>query len=383
MRTPTLASGFLFMLLLCFGMQTVVAQPIIQPPSGDNNKSTITQYIGALVSVTVNYSSPNVTGPAGEDRKGKIWGELVPYGLTDQGFGTSKAAPWRAGANENTTITFSHDVMVQGQPIKAGTYGFFIIVEKTGPWTLIFSNNHTAWGSFFYNQQEDALRVTATPSDAPYTEWLTYEFTDRQQDQATCALVWENKMIPFVIKVPDINKLYVDNMRRQLQNATGFKWENWNDAAAYCVTKKVNLDEALTWSENAISLPFIGEENFTTLSTKSQVLDALGRKEDSEVTMQKAIRHPTATALQVHFYGRQLITQGKKEEAMKIFEYNQKEHPKEWVVNVGMARGYSAMGNYKSALKYAKIAYETAPDPQNKESMKQAVAKLESGQDIN
>ncbi|MBP9883415.1 MAG: DUF2911 domain-containing protein [Chitinophagales bacterium] len=383
MRIPTLASGFLFMLLLCFGIRTVVAQPIIQPPSGDNNKSTITQYIGALVSVTVNYSSPNVTGPAGEDRKGKIWGELVPYGLTDQGFGSSKAAPWRAGANENTTITFSHDVTVQGQPIKAGTYGFFIIVEKTGPWTLIFSNNHTAWGSFFYNQAEDALRVTATPSDAPYTEWLTYAFTDRQPDQATCALIWENKMIPFVIKVPEINKLYVDNMRRQLQNATGFKWENWNDAAAYCVTKKVNLDEALTWSENAISLPFIGEENFTTLSTKSQVLDALGRKEESEATMQKAIRHPTATALQVHFYGRQLITQGKKEEAMKIFEYNQKEHPKEWVVNVGMARGYSAMGNYKAALKYAKTAYESAPDPQNKESMKQAVAKLESGQDIN
>lgn len=78
-----------------------------------------------------------------------------------------------------------------------------------------------------------------------------------------------------------------------------------------------------------------------------------------------------------------MLTQGKKEEALKVFQKNEKDHPTEWVVNVGLARGYSAMGNFKSALKYAKIAYEGAPDPQNKESMKQAVAKLEAGKDIN
>ncbi|MBK9733024.1 MAG: DUF2911 domain-containing protein [Chitinophagaceae bacterium] len=369
--------------LLIGAHHSAFSQGLIQPPNGENNRCLVTQYIGSLVSVTVTYNSPNVTGPGGEDRKGKIWGELVPYGFNDLGFGTSKAAPWRAGSNENTAITFSHDVMVQDKPLKAGTYGFFIVAEKEGPWTLIFSNNSTAWGSFFYDQSQDALRVTTTPQDAPFTEWLTYEFTDRELDHATCALIWENKMIPFIIKVSNMTQLYVDNMRRQLQNSTGFNWQSWNDAATYCLTNKTNLEEALQWSENSISLPFIGQENFATLSTKSQILSALGREDESKATMERAINHPTATALQVHFYGRQLLTQGKKEEALKVFQKNEKDHPTEWVVNVGLARGYSAMGNFKSALKYAKIAYEGAPDPQNKESMKQAVAKLEAGKDIN
>ncbi|HUM46976.1 MAG TPA: DUF2911 domain-containing protein [Chitinophagales bacterium] len=381
-KTLTRFSSFILLLLICTNLNSF-AQNLIQPPNGDNNRSVVTQYIGSLVSVTVTYNSPNVTGPAGEDRKGKIWGELVPYGFNDLGFGTSKEAPWRAGSNENTTITFSHDVMVQDKPLKAGTYGFFIVAQKEGPWTLIFSNNSTSWGSFFYDQSQDALRVTTLPQEAPFHEWLTYEFTDRELDHTTCALLWENKMIPFSIKVPNMTQLYVDNMRRQLQNSTGFDWQNWNDAATFLLTNKTNLDEALKWSENSISLPFVGVENFTTLSTKSQILDAMGKKDESKELMEKAIRHPTATPLQVHFYGRQLLGQGKKEDAMKVFQMNEKQHPTEWVVNVGMARGYSAMGNYKSALKYAKIAYEKAPDPQNKESMKQAVAKLENGQDIN
>ena len=371
----------LLLMVACSGQS--FAQVITQPPSGDNNRCMVTQYIGSLVYVTVTYNSPNVTGPAGEDRKGKIWGELVPYGFNDLGFGSSKAAPWRAGANENTTITFSHDVLVQDKPLKAGTYGFFVVAEKDGPWTLIFSNVSTAWGSFFYDQSQDALRVTANPQEAPFTEWLTYEFIDRDTDQATCALIWENKMIPFTIKVPGMTQLYVDNMRLQLQNSAGFKWQGWNDAAQYCLTHHVNLDEALLWSDNAIHLPFIGEENFTTLSTRSQLLSAVGKEEESKALMQKAINHPTATPIEIHLYGRQLLTAGKKEDAMKVFELNAKKNPTDWVVNVGLARGYSAMGNYKTALKYAKIAYEKAPDPQNKENMKQAVAKLEQGQNIN
>ena len=119
---------------------SALAQSISIPPSGDNQKSSVTQWIGP-VAVTIQYSSPNVHGPNGEDRKGHIWGELVHYGFIDQGYGTSKAAPWRAGANENTTITFSHDVKIGGESIKAGTYGLFLDVEKEGNWNWIFSTN--------------------------------------------------------------------------------------------------------------------------------------------------------------------------------------------------------------------------------------------------
>lgn len=362
---------------------TAFGQAVTLPPSGDNNQCIVTQYIGALVKVTVSYHSPNVTGPAGEDRKGKIWGQLVPYGFNNLGFGTAKESPWRAGANENTTITFSHDVMVQDKPLKAGTYGFFIVAQKDGPWTLIFSNNSTSWGSFFYDPKEDALRVTTTPQEAPFHEWLTYEFTDRETDHATCALIWETKMIPFTIKVPNEKELYVQNLRKELQNSQGFSWNGWNDAANYCVQNKMNLDEALVWANKSINEPGIGEENFNTLSTKAQIFDALGKPDSAAKVMQKAINSPTATVFQIHQYGRQLLGQGKKDEALKAFQLNAKMHPNQWPVNVGLARGYSATGDYKNALKYAKLAYDQAPDPGNKNMLSGAIEKLQKGQDMN
>ena len=364
---------FLFFLLPAKG------QTVTQPPSGDNNRCIVTQYIGALVSVTVTYNSPNVTGPSGEDRRGKIWGQLVPYGYVDQGFGTSKAAPWRAGSNENTTISFSHDVLVQGKPLKAGTYGFFIAPAEHGPWTLIFSKTNTAWGSFFYDEKNDALRVTTIPKDAAFHEWLTYEFIDRETDSAVCALIWETKMIPFTIKVPEIKQVYIGNMRHELENKEGFTWQGWNDAANYCYVNKVNLDEALKWADKAIQL----NENFTDLLTRSEILEALGRKDEAATAQAKAINSPAASALQIHMYGRQLLAQGKKEDALKVWQLNAKNHPKTWPVNVGLARGYSAMGDYKTALKYAKQALEDAPDDANKNNMKSAIAKLEKSQDIN
>jgi len=373
----------LLILFLCLTGTIAFSQTVTGPPSGDNNKCVVTQYIGSLVSVTVTYHSPNVTGPAGEDRKGKIWGQLVPYGFNDLGFGSSKASPWRAGANENTTVSFSHDVLVENKPLKAGTYGFFVVAQKEGPWTLIFSNNSTAWGSFFYDQKDDALRVDVTPQDAPFHEWLTYEFTDRQTDYATCALIWETKMIPFTIKVPNMTQVYTDNMRNELENTAGFTYQGWNDAANYCVQNKTNLEEALKWADNATSLAGIGEENFNTMSTKAMVLDALGKSDESAVLMQKAINHPSASVFQIHQYGRQLIATGKKAEALKVFQQNAKMHPNTWPVNVGLARGYSATGDYKTALKYAKMAYDEAPDPGNKNNMKAAIDKLEKGQDMN
>ena len=139
-------SSTLVILLLC--SVSVWSQTLSTPPSGGNQKSKVTQYIGP-VEVTIAYSSPDVHGPNGEDRTGKIWGEVVHYGFIDQGFGPSKAAPWRAGANENTTITVSHDVKIEGKDLKAGTYGLFLAVTKEGPYTWIFSKNSSSWGSYF------------------------------------------------------------------------------------------------------------------------------------------------------------------------------------------------------------------------------------------
>ena len=204
------------------------------PPSGNNQYGSVTQGIG-LVRVTIEYNSPHVHSPTGEDRHGKIWGGLVPFGMANLGFGScGDQCPWRGGANENTVFTTSHDVKIQGQPLPAGSYGVHFI---PGPeeWTIAFSKNHTSWGSYFYDVKEDALRVKAKPEKSEYHEWLTYEFTERTPDRATAALKWEDLQVPFTIAVDDTASLYMDNLRSELRSSPGFSWQNWHAAARYCL----------------------------------------------------------------------------------------------------------------------------------------------------
>jgi hypothetical protein len=350
----------LLITLFCCLISIVRAQ-ITLPPNGENQKASVSQWMGP-VEVRITYSRPDVHAPDGRDRKDHIWGQLVAYGFTDQGFGTSKAAPWRAGANENTTITFSHDVKVEGKELKAGTYGFFIAVEKEGPWTLIFSNNSESWGSFFYNPAEDALRVQVNAEDAVYTEWLTYGFEDCTRGAAKAFLQWENKKVPFKIEVPQVNELYISTIRNELRSAPGFSWQSWTQAASFCVFNKINLEEALTWADNAISLPFIGQENFNTLQVKSNVLNALNRTEEANKVMDKAINHPTANVQGIHQYGRSLIAAGKPEKAMEVFQLNRKRNPDDlFTTFVGLARGYEALGDKKNAIKNWEIAIKNIP----------------------
>lgn len=349
---------------LLFTSVLAVAQ-VTQPPSGGNQKSSVTQNIG-LVEVTVRYSSPDVHGPNGEDRTGKIWGEVVHYGFIDQGYGTSKAAPWRAGANENTTISFSHDVVVGGKKIKAGTYGLLLDVEKDGPWNWILSSDTGHWGSYYYDAKNDVVRIPATPKECEHTEWLTYNFEDRQLESAALYLQWEKKKVGFTIEVPNAKELYIAQMRDDLQGSmTGFSYQGWIQAAQFCVQNKINLEEALTWAENAVSGTFVGQENFQTLSTKASVLTALGRTDEADATMKKAIDHPTASVNDVHQYGRSLLAAGVTNKAMEIFQFNAKKHPEDkFTPNVGLARGYTALGDKKNAIKHWEIAIKNLPENQ-------------------
>ncbi len=347
-----------FMLFTVWAM----AQAISQPPSGDNQKSKVTQWLGP-VEVSIAYSSPDVHGPNGEDRKGHIWGELVHYGYIDQGFGPAKAAPWRAGANENTVITFSHDVKIEGKDLKAGSYGLFLALDKTGPWTWIFSKNNTSWGSYFYDQREDALRVSTAPQDASYAENLTYSFEDRKLNSAIAYLQWENKRVPFKIEVPNVNELYVNKMREELRSYPGFDYRNWSAAADFCAQNKINLEEALVWADQAMSPGIGGVEDFSSLSTKANVLTALGREAEAEAAMDKAVKIPNTPVGAIHQYARGLLAAGKKEKAMEIFQFNAKTHPEDkFTPNVGLARGYTALGDKKNAIKHWELAIKNLPE---------------------
>ncbi len=176
-----------FALAIPAGAQIVPGLTI--PPSGNNQRASVTQQIGP-VRITIDYSSPAVHGPDGKDRRGQIWGKLVPYGLTDLGYGNGKPGPWRAGANENTVFKVSDNVSIEGKPLPAGRYGLHMI---PGPeeWVVIFSKDSNAWGSFYYDAADDALRVTVKPHKHEYREWLTYEFPTRRPAEAVAELQWE------------------------------------------------------------------------------------------------------------------------------------------------------------------------------------------------
>ncbi|MEO8474531.1 MAG: DUF2911 domain-containing protein [Chryseolinea sp.] len=347
------------------------------PPSGDNQKSSITQWIG-LVNVTIKYSSPDVHTPTGEDRKGHIWGELVHYGFINQGYGPSKAAPWRAGANENTTISFSHDVQIDGKPLKAGTYGLFLDVEKDGPWQWIFSKNSLAWGSYYYDEAEDALRVKSTPAENAYSEWLTFGFDDRQPTSTVAYLTWENKKVGFKIEVPNINELYVDKIRQELDGTDiGFSTDNYVRAARFCAQNKVRLEQGLKWADFAIE----SRKDYSTLSTKGMVLTAMGKDQEAADVMAMAIKEPSASIQDIHQYGRFLLNAGKKEKAMEVFQHNRKQHPEDkFTTYVGLARGYTALGDKKSAIKNWETAIKNLPEDQkvNMAAYKAEIDKLKS-----
>ena len=308
----------LLLVILCLSRLSAFAQELAelaQPPDGDNQKAEVSQWIGP-VKISIAYHSPRVHFK-GAERTGHIWGELIPYGFFDDGFGPSKAMPWRAGANESTTITLSHDVKVEGKDLRAGTYGLFLELEKSGPWSWIFSNNATGWGAYQYDPKNDALRVPASPQDAPFTEFLTYGFDERLPNSAVAFVQWENKRIPFKIDVPNVNDLYVAQIRKQLQSWPGFDYRSWQSAAQFCADNKVNLEEALTWADKAIKEPFRGtgpgREDFSTLQTKAAVLTAMGeirrRRDDGQSDTSTGHR-----GVAVHQYAMRLLRAGKKRE---------------------------------------------------------------------
>ena len=168
---------FVFLAML-IAVAAVAQQPQVSYPRPSQHAS-LTQTIGTT-DMTITYSRPGVKGRA-------IWGALVPYDKV-----------WRTGANEATKISFSDDVTINGQALPKGTYSLHTIPGKD-TWTIIFNKTADQWGSFKYEQAQDALRVTATPRKGPFTEWMEFDVPSLSADQATVELRWENLAVPFTI----------------------------------------------------------------------------------------------------------------------------------------------------------------------------------------
>ena len=315
-----------------------------------SQKAMVMQRIG-LTDITISYHTPLV-----KDRK--IWGDLVPYNEV-----------WRAGANENTTISFSTDVTVEGKVLAAGTYGLHMIPAEN-EWTIIFSKNSTSWGSFFYDKSEDALRVNVKPSASDMQEWLSYYFADPKSNSVTAILRWEKIKVPFKIDV-DVKEVVYQSMKNEMRGLNGFTWQAPLQAARYCLANNIHLDDAMKWANKSIQT----QENFGNLNVKSKLLALKGQTAEADALSKKAIT--VADEAQLNQYGYDLIGQKKIKEAIEIFKTNVKRYPNSWNVYDSLGEIQDMDGNKKDALANYKTALAKAPDNQ-KERINGIIKKIEA-----
>jgi len=359
MQTESKSKTAVLALLVALLALPAVAQEI-QTPFLDLPRvspgATVTQRVG-VAEIGISYHRPAVN-----DRE--VWGALVPY---DQ--------VWRTGANENTVITFSHDVTVEGEPLVAGSYGFHAIPGEES-WQLIFSHDDTLWGSYSYDEANDALRVTVTPTEAPaFQERMLFTFDEVGADSTTVALTWADLRVPFTVGV-DVHAQTLASIEEQLKGVGQFFWMPWNQAAQYCLQEELDCADAMAWIDRSIQ----SEERFENLSIKARLLRKAGEEEQADEVMAKALE--MGNAGQLHNYARQLIGQGEKEKALEVFQRNVRQNPDAWFVELGLARGYSALGRFDEAAEQMKIAVGRAPENQ-KAYVQGLVEQLEKGEDVN
>jgi Protein of unknown function (DUF2911) len=355
MKTPTLKPFAACLAILGLG-GTVSAQNDLNLP--DVSQAAEVKQRIALTDITVKYHRPLVNGR-------KIWGGLVPYGKV-----------WRVGANENTTIEFSDPVSVEGQALPKGTYGLHMIPNPDS-WTVIFSKTNTGWGSYSYKQDEDALRVNVkTRPLAEMKDALEFEFEDLKPDSAAVTLKWEKLGVPFTVSIKDADQT-LQNIRAQLKGRGQFTWQALDQAAQFCLARKIDLDEALRWADASIQ----NEERFDNLSTKADILKALNRPDEAKTAWNRAVQ--IATPVQLYSYGRRLQSQKQGAEAMEIFKEVAKRDAQGVYGDLARARIKSAAGDFAAAASDAKQAQAAAPTDAQKQSIQALINRLEAKQDIN
>ena len=251
------------------------------------------------------------------------------------------------------------------------------MIPNQDSWTVIFSKTNTGWGSYSYDQKDDALRVDVKPRPlAEQKEALEFEFEDLKPNSTAVTLKWEKLGIPFTVSVNDAEQT-LQNIRAQMKGAGQFAWQAPDQAAQFCLTKKINLDEALRWADASIQ----NEERFENLSTKADILKALNRQDEAKTTWNKALEKSAAP--QLYTYGRQLQNQKKGAEAIEIFKDVAKRFPNGVYGDLAQARIKSSTGDFTGALNDAKQAQAAAPSEGQKQAIQGLIDRLQAKQDIN
>lgn len=240
--------------LLLLGALPLAAQIEIPRPSPH---ASVSQTIGTTT-ITIDYHRPGV-------KNRTIWGGLVPYD-----------SPWRMGANEATTISFSDPVKIGGTDVPAGKYSFFAIPARD-KWTLILNKDPEQWGAYGYDQSKDQVRVSVTPAPAAHNEWMRFTIDPMAPSSALVAMHWEKLSVPMTVDV-DVAKIVWKDIDRELASS-------YAAAANFALDRGERLDDGLVWIDRAISA---GENTFN-LWTKARLLQKKGRAAEAIPLMERAI----------------------------------------------------------------------------------------------
>jgi hypothetical protein len=341
------------LLLVMLAAAPAVAQvPQLKAPDA-SPAASLAQTVG-LTEIKLSYHRPAVN-------KRAIWGALVPYGQV-----------WRAGANENTTITFSTDVKVAGKPLAAGTYGLHMI-PTAKEWTVIFSNMSVAWGSFSYDEKEDALRITVTPkTGAPNEERLSYRFDDPGDTKTTLVMAWEKLTVSVPIEV-DTPKIVMASMRAELRGLPRFSWQGWSRAAQYWVQNGGDLTEALAMVDKSIGM----SPTFSNLMTKAFIVEKQGDAAGAKELRAKAF--PLGNETEINQWGYALLVGKKIDDAIEIFRKNVEAHPESFNVFDSLGEALAVKGDKKGAIEAYEKALSLAKDAPNQQRIRDVLARLKKG----
>lgn len=255
-----------------------------------SQKASVTQTVG-VTDLTVTYSRPGVKGRV-------IWGDppttatgtatldnasqrpkdavLVPYGHV-----------WRAGANEATQFIVTDDVIVNGQPLKAGTYSLHMIPGRD-EWTIIFNSDAGQWGSFSYDAAKDVLRIKAKPQTVSENqEWLLFSIDSVTENSAQVGLRWEKLRVPFTVEIKDVNALTIAKARAAVAAAKPDDWRVPLQAANFAFQNGTPRDreDAMRWVEQSIK----AQETFQNMGAKARMLAAQGKTQEAIAAGERAL----------------------------------------------------------------------------------------------
>ncbi|MCG3191873.1 MAG: DUF2911 domain-containing protein [Thermoanaerobaculia bacterium] len=321
--------------------------PLRLPPASP--KASVSQTVG-MTEITVRYSRPAVKGR-------KVWGQLVPFGEV-----------WRTGADENTTIQFSTPVTVGGKSLPAGIYGLHTIPGEK-EWTVILSTQASAWGSYSYDEKEDAVRLTAVPRAGDLVDRLQFTLEDPTDRSVSVTLAWEKIRVAFPVTV-DTSAVVLASLKEQLRGLPRFSWQGWNQAAAWCLKNDTALDQGIEWADRSLKM----NKNFTNQMTKAGLLEKKGDPKGAADLRQAALSK--ATEPELNQYGYQLLGEKKTDEAIKLFERNTKEHPGSWNTWDSLAEAWAAAGNKKNAVLNYEKALSMTEDEEQKKRIRKELEKL-------